>query len=287
MPQATGLTENIVFRKFQLESIMLDSVICLVGRRRSGKSWAIRSLIHELGKRKVPYGKIFSGTEHCSPWFGEFFPKLFIENKVDDEKLRVILAKQAKAVKEVRDRTGDKDGRRRSNNMMLVFDDMMSEDDSWSKSKHFRKLFVEGRHYNIIFIMALQYVMGIRPDLRDNIDYAFLFANEGNNLKKLWENYAGVIPTFDMFKEIFHKFTRDKGCMVINKTSSSGDIRDQVFYYKASDPGPFQFGCRQFWDAHERRYKEIEEISDEQRIADTICMHGPSTQKYNISISQS
>ena len=278
--------DHMTFRKFDLGTIKLDSVICLVGRRRSGKSWMIRQLLYEFSKRGMPYGKIYSGTEHCNPWFSEFFPKLFIEPTVDDDKIRDILNAQAKLVKTVRQRTGATDGRRLSNNMLLVFDDMMSEEDTWKKSKHFNKLFTEGRHYNILFCMAIQYVMGIPPKLRDNIDYAFLFANDGVSLKKLWENYAGVIPTFDMFKAIFHKFTRDRGCMVIDKTNSSGDLRDQVFYFKADDPGPFQFGSRRFWETHEKRYREVddEEESDEQKLRKLIAMHGSGSQRYHISI---
>ena len=271
------------FRRFRMDQIMRDSVVCMIGRRRSGKSWAIRSFIHELAQRGVPYGKIFSGTEHCNPFFSSFFPKLFIEEKVDDEKIRQIIKQQDKLVKTARKKSGG-DGRRLSNNMLLVFDDMMADAVSFKKSRWFKELFMNGRHHNICFVIAMQYVMGIPPEMRDNVDFAFLFANDGANLRKIYDNFAGVIPTFDMFNAIFKQFTRNQGCMVINKTNSSDDLRDQVFYYKASDPGPFRFGSAPFWETHEKRYREPEddETDDVQQL---LATHGIAGQRYNITIA--
>ncbi len=285
---SNGDEDVIRLREFQLQWIMLDSVICLVGRRRSGKSWAIRCIMHYLSQRGVPYGKIYSGTEHCNPFFQTFFPALFIDNKFTDKDLAEIMQSQKHLVKKVRKKYKVQDGRRLSNCMALIFDDMLSEADTWRKSKHFTKLFVEGRHYNILFIMALQHVMGIPPGLRDNIDFAFLFANDGSNLEKLWKNYAGVIPTFDMFKKIFYACTRDKGCMVINKTSSSENLSDKVFFFKAYDPGRFKFGTAEFWALHDQTYLSSDDESDgehaRKKTKNLIETYGTNGQKYKISI---
>ena len=111
--------------------------------------------------------------------------------------------------------------------------------------------------------MSLQYVLGIPPALRENIDYVFLFASDGNNLKKIWENYAGIIPTFKMFKFIFSKCTSDHSCMVIDKTNTSTRLEDKVFYYKARNPGKFRFGSKQFWRFHDENYKSDDDSNDE------------------------
>lgn len=284
----------ITLREFKLKWILSDSIVVLVGRRRSGKSWLIRQIVHMLSERGMPYGKIYSGTEHCNPFFRNFFPSLFIESTFSEEDLEKIILSQKKKVRRAAKKYNVDDGRCLENNMLLVFDDMVSQDNIWKKSPNFKKLFVEGRHYNIIFILALQGVLGIPPTQRDNIDYAFLFANDGQNLRKLWENYAGVIESFDMFKKIFYHCTRDKGCMVINKTSTSDDLTDKVFFYKASDPGRFRFGNRSFWRLHDENYMSSDDESVEEKkryftpivhkTSNIIETYGTNGKKYRIEI---
>jgi len=125
-------------------------------------------------------------------------------------------------------------------------------------------------------------VLGIPPGLRDNIDFVFLFANDGVNLRKLYDNYAGVVPNFELFKKIFYQCTRDRGCMVIDKTNTSDKLTDKVFWYRAKDPGKFRFGCAAFWKLHDERYNSSDDEEDEEkqqkeqlrRICDTYGAKG-------------
>jgi hypothetical protein len=292
-PEKVEEESVITLREFKLHWILSDSIVVLVGRRRSGKSWLIRQIIHMLSTRGMPYGKIYSGTEHCNPFFRNFFPPLFIQNEFDEEDLAKVLDSQKKKVRKAAKKYNVQDGRCLENNMLLVFDDMLSQDNIWKKSQNFKKLFVEGRHYNILFVMSLQHVLGIPPAQRDNIDYAFLFANDGQNLRKLWENYAGVIESFDMFKKIFYHCTRNKGCMVINKTSSSEDLTDKVFFYKALDPGRFRFGTRSLWRLNDENYmsSDDEESSfvaarapERTQICNIIGTFGTNGKKYRVQM---
>lgn len=286
------MTKNEVvhFKKFKLSQIMSDSIVILIGKRRSGKSWLTREIMYTLSKRGMPYGKVYSGTEHCNPFFRKFFPALFIDQKFNDDALKTILESQRKKVKKTSKKLNKDDGRTLENNMLLIFDDMMSDDDIWKKSKYFKKLFTEGRHYNILFIMSIQYVLGIPPALRDNIDYVFIFAHDGNNLKKLYENYAGIIPSFDMFKKIFFECTRDKGCLVLDKTNTSENLTDKVFYFRATDPPPkkFRFGNPSFWKLHDDRYQSSDDESDssktKSKLENVIDTYGANGKKYYIQI---
>jgi len=258
--------ENIQVKieRFDLNKILPDSVIFCIGKRRSGKSWLIRELMYILSKRRMPYGNIYSGTEHCSPFFKNFFPKSFIKQDLSDEDLANILHSQQYKVRKYSKAHNIDDGKCLQNNMLLVMDDMMSDEDIWKKSKNFKRIFVEGRHYNVLFIMSLQYVLGIPPALRENIDYVFLFASDGSNLKKIWENYAGVVPNFKMFKYIFAKCTENHSCMVIDKTSTSTRLDEKIFFYKASNPGKFKFGSHSFWKFHDERYKSSDDEDDDE-----------------------
>ena len=261
-------TITFTIQKFNLDRILPDAVVFCIGKRRSGKSWLIRDLMYTLSQRQMPYGTIYSGTEHCGPFFKNFFPKLFIKKDFTDDDIGVILDKQSKKVNNVAKQYNLDNGKCIQNNMLLCMDDMMSDEDIWRYSKNFKRIFMEGRHYNILFLMSLQYVLGVPPGFRENIDYVFLFASDGNNLKKLYENYAGAIPSFAMFKDIFKLCTTQHSCMVIDRTVTSDRLDEKVFSYRARDPGKFKFGSPAFWKIHDDNYRSEDEEDDTETAAE-------------------
>jgi hypothetical protein len=291
--KSTSIDEKITIRKFDLTSILSDSICVCIGKRRSGKSFLTREIMYEMARRGMPSGMIFSHTEHCNKFFRYYFPGLYVHEDMPEEKLAAILHSQHKKIKKFAKKYNVENGRNIKNSFFLLADDMMSDDDIWKKSRSFKKIFTEGRWANLFFIMSLQYVLGIPPALRSNIDYAFLFACDAqNDMKKLWENYASVIPTFDMFKKIFFECTRDYGCLVINRVSTSADLRDKVFYYKADPrgPPPFRFGSKSFWKLHDETYVSSDDDDDDEnderkrRLRRTIETYGSNGQRYQILI---
>lgn len=260
-------------KPFNLDKIEPGALVAVIGRRFSGKSWAIRSILHIFGDRGVPYGAIFSGTEHCSPFFQDYFPDSFIYTEEDfsDERIKEILDQQAALCQTYKEKIKDcicyhckknpynydfRKGHCIHSNLLLITDDMMSQERLLKKSSNYRKLFTEGRHYNINYFLCLQYALGLPPTLRTNMDYIFLYGeDEVANLKKLYENYAGVIPDFNMFRNILDQCTEDFGCLVIDKRSKSKKLEDRIFFFKASDPGDFKFGSRKMWKAHEENIR--------------------------------
>jgi hypothetical protein len=253
---------------FDPDWIPPGALVAVIGRRFSGKSWAIRSILHTFYLRGIPYGAIFSGTEHCSPFFRQYFPDAFIYTEEDftDEKIGEMLKEQARrcaeALKKKRDcsclhcrknpyKFEQEKGHSIHNSMVLVTDDMMSQERLLKKSANFKKIFTEGRHYNIIYMLCLQYSLGLPPALRSNVDYVFLYqTEEATEVKKLYENFAGIFPDLQTFREVLDKCTEKHGCLVIDRRSRSRNLAERVFYFKAHDPGPFKFGDKYFWDLH-------------------------------------
>lgn len=263
---APGLASDQVLylRPFQLSWMKNDATVISIGKRRSGKSWLSREIIYEMSTRGMPHGQIYSGTEHVNPFFGKFFPSSFIDKEFTDQKLKVVFKSQKRRIRKQAAATGREDGRNMQNSFLLVFDDMMSDDDIWKKSKYFRKLYVEGRHVNIFFMQTLQYVLGLPPALRDNVDYVFLFATDDKKaLEKMHTNYAGIFPSFSMFKDVMAQCTQNHGCLVIDKTAS-GSLTDKVFFYRAKDPGRFKFGSHAMWRFHDLNYVSDESSSDDE-----------------------
>jgi hypothetical protein len=110
-------------------------------------------------------------------------------------------------------------------------------------------------NHHLSFILTMQYAVGIPPEMRSNFDYIFLLAEDTiNNRKKLYEHYAGMFPTFDIFQQVFSDLTENYGMMVINNRVHSKNITDKVFWYKAKTVPIFQVGCNRFRKFHDKAY---------------------------------
>lgn len=224
--------EDTAIKEFKLNNLLSDSVIFCIGPRRSGKSYLLRDIMHEMSLRKMPYGQIYSVEKE---YFSEFFPKSCIKSVVTEGEIESLLENQQHAIL--------KDGRGLQNNYLLLLDQPESSDELWKKSKAFEKVFTLGRCHNIMILMSLQFPLGVKPVLRQNVDYVFLFRTESDNsIKKAYDNYGGVVPTFEFFKKLFYESTNDHGCMVIDRTVKSKNWSDKIFHYKAKNPGKFLFG---------------------------------------------
>jgi hypothetical protein len=59
---------------------------------------------------------------------------------------------------------------------------------------------MNGRHYKLLFLVTMQYPLGIPPNLRCNVDYVFILReNIVKNRERIYANYAGMFPNFDTF----------------------------------------------------------------------------------------
>ena len=81
-------------------------------------------------------------------------------------------------------------------------------------------IFMNGRHWKILFMITMQYCMDLPPALRANIDYVFILReNIIQNREKLWKNFFGIFPTFDSFSEVMNACTENYECLVLDNTS--------------------------------------------------------------------
>lgn len=248
---------KLELNKFNMKEMLTDSTVLVIGRRRSGKSFLIRDIFYN--KQDIPMGIVFSGTEAASPFFGDFIPDSFIHSEYSSEIMESIFTKQKTKLRKFKERRrGDDKGKCKDNNFFIVLDDMLHDASSWKKDKSIKSLFMNGRHYNVMGIVAVQYALGIPPDLRNNIDYVFIF-NEPSikNRKKIYEDYCSMIPSFDEFCNILDSCTRNYECLVVKTTGgSSNKIEDQVFWYKAEPHKNFKVGSKAIWDYHNKVYNK-------------------------------
>ena len=127
----------------------------------------------------------------------------------------------------------------------------------WIKDPNILFIFNGERHYQLIFIISMGYCLGIQPELRSNFDFIFLLGEDFvNNRKKLYEHYAGMFPSRELFDQVFLDVTDNYGCMVINNRLKTTNLQKKVFWYKAKKREDFNIGCMQFKQFHEENYNK-------------------------------
>lgn len=242
------MEQEIQLRKFDISSIKDDSIVVAIGRRRSGKSFCLKDMLSF--KKDFPGGIVMSSTENANGFYSKFIPPAFVSRSEHFQPSLVEKFMQRQRdmkMKKERDPAySDLDNR-----AFLIMDDMMYDAKSWRNDRNIKSIFMNGRHYAIFFLLTLQYSLGIPPDLRENVDYIFIFRqNKLNERRKLYEHWAGFM-TYEVFDAILNQCTDDYGCIVIDNTTRSNRLEDQVFYYKAEDRGDFRMCPTRCWSYSE------------------------------------
>lgn len=243
---------TLELKKFKMDDITFDPnenkgpVIVLIGRRDTGKSFLVRDLLYY--HRKIPIGTVISGTEAGNGFFGAHVPKLFIHDEYNSGIIENILKRQKQVLKQMKKQI---QVYRKSNidpRAFCILDDCLY-DNSWSRDKLMRLLFMNGRHWKIMLVITMQYPLGIPPTLRTNIDYVFILREPYiANRKRIYENFAGMFPTFESFCQVMDQCTENYECLVINNNAKSNKLHDQIFWYKAQQHGDFKLGSKEFWE---------------------------------------
>ena len=243
---------NLELKKFDMSEITSDKVVVLIGKRNTGKSFLVKDLLYH--HRKVPIGTVISATESANPFYADILPSLFIHDYYTPEIIANVCKRQKLIVNKMRAEMSKFRESKINPFAFLILDDCLF-DSSWVRDNNIRSLFMNGRHYKILFIITMQYALGIPPNLRTNIDFVFILReNYVSNRKRLYEHYAGMFPTFEMFCQVMDQCTENYECLVINNSAKSNRLVDQVFWYKASPHEDYKIGAPEFWQHHNRHY---------------------------------
>ena len=242
---------NLQLKKFDPRKMADDKICVFIGKRNTGKSYLIRDIMYY--KKHIPTGIVQSGTEEGNGFYGNFVPDLFIYGEYDREAIDRVMARQKKLVRE---------GNKSNIGTFLLLDDCMY-DNRFLKDTCMRQIFMNGRHWKIFFMLSMQYCMDLPPALRANIDYVFILReNIVANRERLWKNFFGIFPNFDLFSKTMDACTENYECLVLDNTVKSNKIEDCVFWYKAKyPPVKFRVGSPKFWHAHKKMYNPKYETS--------------------------
>ena len=235
-------------RKFDPSSIPSDKVCIFLGKRNTGKSFLVRDILYY--HRDIPVGTVISPTEASNQFYCEMIPSLFIHEEYTPQLLDSVVKRQKIMMKNINKEKMMYGKCSIDPRAFLILDDCLY-DGCWKKDKNIRYTFMNGRHVKLFLLMTVQYVFGLPPDLRTNIDYVFILReNNYNNRKKIYENYASVFPSFEIFCSVMDQITEGYGCLVIDNTSRSNKLEESVFWYEADDHPEFTVGSKEFWMMH-------------------------------------
>ena len=254
---------TLELKKFDMKSISFKPnenkgpVVVLIGKRDTGKSFLVRDLLYY--QQEIPIGTVISGTEEGNGFYGKMVPKLFVHNEYNTAIIENILKRQRTVLKQIKKEMETYKRTTIDPRAFVILDDCLY-DNTWSRDKMMRLLFMNGRHWKVMLVITMQYPLGIPPTLRTNIDYVFILReNYIANRKRIYENYAGMFPTFESFCQVMDQCTENYECLVINNNSKSNKLHDQVFWYKADEHGDFRLGSKEFWELSKGLKDEDEE----------------------------
>ena len=254
---------TLELRKFDMKSISFKPnenkgpVVVLIGKRDTGKSFLVRDLL--FYQQEIPIGTVISGTEEGNGFYASMVPKLFVHNEYNTAIIENILKRQPTVLKQIKKEMETYKRSTIDPRAFVILDDCLY-DATWTRDKMMRLLFMNGRHWKVMLVITMQYPLGIPPTLRTNIDYVFILReNYIANRRRIYENYAGMFPTFESFCQVMDQCTENYECLVINNNSKSNKLHDQVFWYKADSHGEFRLGSKEFWELSKNLKDDDEE----------------------------
>ena len=237
---ATKADYCVKMKKFDLKKMKQNSIIVVIGKRASGKSTLVKDILfHNVD---IPAGCVISGTEEANGYYSEMIPSILIKGDYSPEHVKKLLNRQRAMVE--RTNSGEKIDPR----AFFIMDDCMYDNKSWTNDKEVKRIFMNGRHYKLTFIMTMQFPLGIPPMLRTNVDYVFVLRdNIPANKKRIFDSYGGMFGSFPVFCQVVDKVTENYGCLVIDQSSTSNNILDTVYWYKSELHPPFKLCNEQLW----------------------------------------
>jgi len=241
---------KLELNKFDMKNIKSGSTILFIGKRNTGKSILCQDLFrYNTG---WPVGVVISATEKANHFFEKFVPKMLIYDEFDPAIIQKFLDRQEKITNQYEAEIKKYGRTDLDPRAFLVLDDCLY-DKSWPNDRNIRALFMNGRHYNVTFIITMQYSMGIPPILRSNIDYVFILRDPIlKNQERLYQQYAGMFPSFEIFRQVFSQCTENYECLLVDNKVQSNQLSNQVYWYKAEVSCNFRVCSSELWDIQER-----------------------------------
>lgn len=206
-------------KRFSCELLKPTAAIAIVGKRESGRS----TLAHDIVQHFPDHSEriVMRPNANHDNIYDDVTTTNRIYNEYDADVISDVLAKQ---------RAKKRDGKKDS--VVIVLDTCMFDRQEIS-SRPFRDLYYDGRCYQTMMILCVSTPLELKPSLRGNLDWLFVFGhNTAIDVRRLHEQY-GYRLSFEEFNEIFQRCIGEQySCMVVHTTYTGENPRDAFYCYK-------------------------------------------------------
>lgn len=277
---------TINLKKFNMQWIGDNKIIIFIGKRNTGKSCLVLDYLYHHAD--IPLGTVISPTDDFNLTYKPHIPSIFIHDEFTPELIGNFLQRQKDIVRKTKTDPQYYEVDPRS---FLILDDCLYDAKSWVNDKNIKWIFMNGRHAQVTMLLTAQYVMGIPPNLRTNVDYIFICKEpKYSNKKKLYDHYCGMFPSFEMFNQVLVACTSNYGCLVVDNSSTSDRIEDQVYWYKAVIHEGFRICYDVFWENNDHFLNadkdEAEKIQEENKGLTDFQKYTFSKNRINFNINK-
>lgn len=147
------------------ENVPNHPAVLLAGKRRTGKSTTLDNFLSKTA-RHIPFGIVMTDTPENGFW-QQRVPERFITRGWREDWLDALIKRQKGLI----EKYGKEDPRTFA---FIILDDVIANQKQIRYSDKVAQLFVQGRHTNLSVYITTQYMKGIGPMLRGNMDIVFL-----------------------------------------------------------------------------------------------------------------
>ena len=141
---------NLNLKKFDMSKIGNGSIVVMIGKRNTGKSFLVKDLLYY--KRDVPIGTVISATEGSNKFYGDLMPSLFIHEEFSPEIVSNLVKRQKIVVSKMKQQESMYGKSNIDPHAYLILDDLMY-DPSWIRDVTIKQIFMNGRHIKLLFLI--------------------------------------------------------------------------------------------------------------------------------------
>jgi len=118
----------------------------------------------------------------------------------------------------------------------IILDDFIGDKSFARYSDELHTAIINFRHYCTCIILLTQYPTGVGPSIRANADFAFIFIQAGENVKRhMYNDHLNFISDKKHAYNILEQVPRDFKCLVVHKTDPYLKDNEKVSWFRAED----------------------------------------------------